>query len=57
MEYTEKDHEEYLDDIFGEVSICGMSYGAGYALKEIDLIAFSVSYSDRLAELEDEDEE
>ena len=31
---------EQLDEIYGEVDICGMKYSSGRALKELDPIAF-----------------
>lgn len=43
---TEEAYEEMLDDVYGEVSICGMNYSAGRALKELDPIAFNVGMSD-----------
>lgn len=51
MNYSIEDHEKYLNELHKHVTICGMHYMAGYALKKIDLVAFSVSYSERLAEL------
>lgn len=39
-EYDEKQIEEYLNEIYGTISICGMEYEAGYALRSIDPIAF-----------------
>lgn len=37
---AEQGYEEYLDEVFGTVKICDFVYTAGYALKEIDPIAF-----------------
>jgi hypothetical protein len=45
-ERDEKEYEDDLNDLYGDVSICGMSYAAGYALREIDPIAFRVGMSD-----------
>jgi len=55
-EYTEKDHEDYLTELFGTINICGLEYPAGQALKEIDPIAFSVSMADEAPEEEEEDD-
>jgi len=46
VEKDEKDHEDYLNECFGEVDICGLKYAAGYALREIDPIAFQCGLSD-----------
>jgi len=56
-EYTEKDFEEYLNDIYGDIDVLGVKYPAGYVLKEVDPIRFNVAFSDWLAEKETEDEE
>lgn len=39
-ELDEDEVIEQLDEIYGEVSICGMTYSSGQALKELDPIAF-----------------
>jgi hypothetical protein len=44
--YTEDTYMDMLDDIYGDVEICGMTYNAGYALKELDPIAFRCGMSD-----------
>ena len=38
--------EEILDEIYGEVEICGMTFSSGYALRELDLTAFRCSLAD-----------
>lgn len=52
-ELTERDHEqifsELLDDIYGEVSICGLSYSAAYAFRECDPVAFQCGLHDYLS--------
>jgi hypothetical protein len=45
---------DMLNDVYGEVTICGMKYGAGYALREVDPIAFRCMKSDFEADMEDE---
>ena len=55
-EYTEKDHEDYLTELFGTINICGLEYPAGQALNEIDPIAFRVSMADEAPEEEEEDD-
>lgn len=52
-ELAEQDHEELfcnmLDDIYGEIGICGLSYSAGYAFREVDPVAFQCGLADHLA--------
>ena len=43
---SDDDFEAYLDEIYGTVSICGLEYNAGHALKEIDPTAFDVAMAD-----------
>lgn len=45
-ETTEEEYEEQLNDIFGTVEICGMTFDSGRALKELDPTAFRVGMSD-----------
>ena len=41
IEMDEKDYEEMLDEIYPDgVTVCGMTYSVGRALKEIDPVAF-----------------
>jgi hypothetical protein len=44
--YNEDSFMDMLNDSYEEVSICGMKYNAGYALKEIDPIAFQCALND-----------
>lgn len=46
MDKEEKAHADKLTGIYGEVEICGLKYGAGYALYEIDYTAFRCSMAD-----------
>jgi len=64
-EVDDRDFENQLNDQFGEVDICGLRYGAGTALREVDPTAFRCAMSDEPqvwicdecgAEYEDEDE-
>jgi hypothetical protein len=45
-ELDEDEVIEQLDEIYGEVDICGMKYSSGQALKELDPIAFHQSKLD-----------
>jgi len=43
---TEEAYEDTLNDIYGDVSICGQERPSGTVLKEIDPIAFNCGMSD-----------
>ena len=45
-EVTDKEYEEKLNDIYGTVEICGMTFDSGTALKKLDRIAFNCSMND-----------
>ena len=47
----EVEFKEYLNDMYGDINICGMSYPAGDTLEEIDPTAFDVMYADFCAEM------
>lgn len=44
--YTENDYEEMLRECYGDATICGMTFDAAYALKELDPIAFRCGFID-----------
>lgn len=46
VEQDETKHMEMLNELYGEVEICGQEYNAGYALREIDPTAFNLSMAD-----------
>jgi hypothetical protein len=46
IEKDEKDFENSLNDMYGSVTICGMDFDSGSALKELDPIAFRCALSD-----------
>ena len=43
---TDEEYDEYLDNIFDEVEIYGMTYAVSYALKELDPTAYRCGKSD-----------
>ncbi len=45
-EITDEEYIEELNEIYGEVEICGMTFDAGRALKELDPTAFDCGKSD-----------
>lgn len=46
IELTDDEYEQMLTDIYGTISICGLEYEAGYALRELDPTAFSCRMAD-----------
>lgn len=45
-EIEESEYADRLTDIYGTVSICGMTFDAGYALQELDPVAFRCYMAD-----------
>lgn len=50
----DSDHEEYLTEVYGYVSVCGQEFGAGSLLVDADPVAFRCSKGEREANLESE---
>lgn len=46
MDYNESKFAEYLNEIYGEVEICGMPFMAGDVLFEVDPTAFRTGQHD-----------
>lgn len=46
MDDDELEYAELLDDIYGEVSVCGYSFSAGHALWKLDPIVFRMRMLD-----------
>jgi len=55
-EYTisDSEYEDYLDAIYGDVTICGMSYGSGRALQELDPTAFNCGKADHESSVDED---
>jgi hypothetical protein len=43
-----------LEDCYGPVNICGLTYSAAYALKEIDPVAYSCGVADYISSCDEE---
>ena len=43
---TEEEHRDFLDEIYGTVQICGMTFDSGRALQLLDPTAFRCSSAD-----------
>ncbi len=52
VEIDESEYEEYLNEVYGTVEICGMTFKAGNVLRELDETAFNVGYADYTSEHE-----
>lgn len=46
IELSDQDYEAVLNDIYGDVEICGLKYSAGRALRELDPVAFRCGKAD-----------
>ena len=46
VEKSEEEYEEMLNEIYGEVTICGMAMDQGRILRELDPVAFRCGLSD-----------
>lgn len=44
--YTEDDYDDMLDECYGDVDICGITFNSSYALKELDPIAYRCGFLD-----------
>lgn len=47
IETDEKDFEDELNEMYGTVEICGMTFDQGTALKELDPTAFRCALADK----------
>ena len=52
IEINENDFEQELNEIYGDVVVCGYSMGQGTILREVDPIAFGCAMSDKPIEYE-----
>lgn len=51
---TNDEYSEHLTECYGDVEVCGYSYGAGRLLKEVDPVAFRCGKSDFESEIQSE---
>lgn len=57
VDISNDEYMEMLDDMYGEVTICGMTYSAGAALEACDPTAFRCGLGDYESEIQSELEE
>lgn len=43
---TDDEYDEMLDEVYGDVEVCGMTYSSSRALKELDPVAYNCGKSD-----------
>lgn len=57
VDISNDEYIEMLDDVYGDVTIAGMTYSAGTALEAVDPIAFRCGLGDYESEIQAELEE
>ena len=57
IDISESEYIEFLDEIYEEATICGMTYSAGTALEACDPVAFRIGLGDYESEIQSELEE
>jgi hypothetical protein len=51
---SNNEYMNFLDDVYGDVTICGITYGAGRALEALDPVAFRCGLGDYESEIQSE---
>ena len=57
VERDEGDYEDCLNANYGDVDICGMTFSAGSALRELDPTAFRIGFNEWVDSLDPSDED
>lgn len=57
VDISEGEYEDFLNEIYDAVEICGMSYDSGRALRLLDPVAFRCGLGDYESEIQTELEE
>ena len=57
VDVSKHQYQEMLNDVYGDVTICGMTYGQGDALEALDPVAFRCGLGDYESEIQSELEE
>jgi len=57
VDISNDEYQEFLNEAFGDVTICGMTYGQGDALEALDPVAFRCGLGDYEFEIQSELEE
>jgi hypothetical protein len=51
---SDSEYVDYLDDVYGDVQVCGMTFGSGSLLQDADPTAFRCGKGDYESELQSE---
>lgn len=57
IELTDSEYEEVLNDIYGDVEVCGQTFGSGSILVDADPVSFRFMKGDYESQLQSELEE
>ena len=57
IEAHDDEFVEYLDDLYGQIEVCGYMYYAGELFKNVDPVAFQCEKTNWLSVLEEDFEE
>ena len=57
VDVSNDQYQEMLNAVYGDVTICGMTYGQGDALEALDPVAFRCGLGDYESEIQSELEE
>lgn len=57
VDVSTSEYMDYLDEIYGDVQVCGYTYGHGRTLEAIDPVAFRCGLGDYESEIQTELEE
>ena len=56
-ETIEQEYREMLNEVYGEIKICGYIYSAAEAFADVDPIAFECGLADYMSELDELDDD
>jgi len=45
-EIDDDEYEQFLNEMYGDINVCGMTMSSGYVLKHMDTIAFDIGKSE-----------
>lgn len=54
VDVTDGEYVDYLDEIYGDVEVCGQTFGSGDLLRDADPVAFRCGKSDYESEIQSE---
>lgn len=54
VDMTDEEYVDYLDEVYGEVEVCGQPFGSGDLLRDADPVAFRCGKSDYEMQIQSE---